>query len=61
MKRLNYEVVIEREDDPKAGYSAYCPGLPGCFSNGGTVAEARRNMREAMELYVESLLAHSWE
>lgn len=58
MKKLTYEIVIEREEDPKAGYSVYCPDLPGCFSNGGTAAEAKRNMREAMELHVETLLAH---
>lgn len=61
MKRLTYEIVIEREEDPKAGYSVYCPDLPGCFSNGGTSAEAKRNMREAMELHLESLLAHGEE
>jgi predicted RNase H-like HicB family nuclease len=61
MKRLVYEVVIEREEDPKAGYSVYCPDLPGCFSNGGTAAEAKRNMRDAMELYLESRLAHGEE
>ncbi|MGD0410098.1 MAG: type II toxin-antitoxin system HicB family antitoxin [Verrucomicrobiota bacterium] len=58
MKWLTYEIVIEREEDPKAGYSVHCPDLPGCFSNGGTVAEAKRNMREAMGLYLESLSAH---
>lgn len=58
MKQLEYQIVIEQEDDPAAGYSVSCPALPGCFSNGGTVEEAKRNMREAMELYIESLLAH---
>jgi predicted RNase H-like HicB family nuclease len=58
MKRLTYEIVIEREEDPKAGYSVHCPDLPGCFSNGGTAAEAKRNMREAMELHLECLLSH---
>ncbi len=58
MKPLRYEIVIEKEEDAAAGYSVSCPALPGCFSNGRTVAQARRNMREAMELYVESLLAH---
>ncbi len=58
MKPLRYEIVIEQDEDPKAGYSVYCPALPGCFSNGRTVAQARKNMREAMELYAESLLAH---
>jgi antitoxin HicB len=61
MKRVTYEIVIEREEDPKAGYSVYCPDLPGCFSNGGTMAEAKRNMREAMELYLETLTAHGGE
>ena len=53
-----YEIVIEKEEDVKAGYSVYCPALPGCFSNGGTPAEAKRNMREVMELYIATLLTH---
>ncbi|MDB6023093.1 MAG: hypothetical protein JWQ04_2950 [Pedosphaera sp.] len=55
MKKLTYEIVIEREEDRKAGYSVYCPDLPGCFSNGGSVAEARKNMAEAIALHLESL------
>ena len=31
---------------------------PGCFSNGRTIEEARRNMREAIRQHVASLLAH---
>ncbi len=58
MKKLTYEIVIEKEEDPKAGYSVYCPDLPGCFSNGGSVQEAKKNMAEAMELFLESLVAH---
>ena len=58
MKKLTYEIVIEREEDPTAGYSVYCPDLPGCFSNGGSVAEAKKNMRAAIELFLESLIAH---
>jgi len=54
---LTYEIVIEREEDPKAGYLVYCPDLPGCFSNGGSVAEAKENMREAIALHLESLQA----
>ena len=58
MKSLRYEIVIEKEEDSAAGYSVYCPALPGCCSNGRTPAQAKKNMREAMELYFESLLAH---
>ena len=57
MKKLTYEIVIEREEDPKAGYSVYCPDLPGCFSNGGSAAQAKKNMAEAVALHLESLRA----
>ncbi len=45
-------VVIERDE---YGYYAYCPGLPGCQSQGDTFEEAMANIREAVELYVETL------
>jgi predicted RNase H-like HicB family nuclease len=51
-----FAVVIEKEPEDE-GYSAYSPSLPGCCSNGGTIAEARRNMREALEQHVAALLA----
>lgn len=52
-----FEIVIEKEPEDE-GYSAYSPTLPGCFSNGLTVEEAKRNIREAVEQHVASLLAH---
>lgn len=57
MRFYTFEVVIEKEPED-AGYLAYSPTLPGCFSNGKTIEEARRNIREAIQLHVESLLAH---
>ncbi len=57
MKFYTFEIVIEREREDE-GYSAHSPTLPGCFSNGKTVEEARRNMREAIQQHVESLLSH---
>jgi predicted RNase H-like HicB family nuclease len=53
----NFEIVIEKEPED-AGYSAYSPSLPGCFSNGNTIEEARRNMRDAIQQHVAALLAH---
>jgi predicted RNase H-like HicB family nuclease len=32
-----------------------CPSLPGCISQGTTRDEALANIREAIELYIESL------
>ncbi len=32
-----------------------CPSLPGCVSQGRTKEEALKNIKEAIELYVEAL------
>jgi predicted RNase H-like HicB family nuclease len=34
-----------------------CPSLPGCRSQGANKAEALNNIREAIDLYIESLRA----
>ena len=53
LKYYSFEVVIEKEKGK--GYYAYSPNLPGCFSNGRTIEEARKNIREALESHLESL------
>jgi predicted RNase H-like HicB family nuclease len=35
--------------------SAYAPDLPGCVAAGDTIEETERLMKEAIELYIESL------
>ena len=57
MKFYNFEIVIEKEPEDE-GYLAYSPTLPGCFSNGKTIEETRRNIRDAIQLHIASLLAH---
>jgi len=57
MKFYSFEIIIEKEPDDE-GYLAYSPSLPGCFSNGKTIEEAKRNIREAVQLHVASLLSH---
>jgi len=56
MRFFTFEIVIEREAEDE-GYSAHSPTLPGCFSNGKTIEEAKRNIREAIQLHVATLLA----
>lgn len=57
MKFCTFEIVIEKEpDDPR--YFAYGPTLPGCFSNGATIEDVKRNLREAIQQHMESLVAH---
>jgi len=45
-------VVIEK-DEP--GFYAWCPELKGCHSQGQSLDEAIANIREAIELYLETL------
>jgi len=49
---VKIRVVIEYDPEAKA-FAAYCPELPGCTSAGDTEEEAFRNIREAIELYLE--------
>lgn len=57
MKFYSFQIVIEKEPDDE-GYFAYCPNLPGCFSNGATIKETKGNVREAVELHLASLREH---
>lgn len=47
-------VVIERDDH---GFYAWCPELKGCQSQGATLDEMMANIREAVELYLETVSA----
>ncbi|MBI1984341.1 MAG: type II toxin-antitoxin system HicB family antitoxin [Acidobacteria bacterium] len=45
--------------ESEGGYTVIVPLLPGCVSYGKTVEEATRNAREAIELHLENVAAHS--
>ena len=49
--QFKFRVVLEYDPETKS-YSAVCPELPGCASAGDTEAEARRNIGEAIRLYL---------
>ncbi len=51
---MNYKIsiVIEKDD---YGYYAYCPELEGCQTQGDTLDEVMANIKEAIELYLETL------
>jgi predicted RNase H-like HicB family nuclease len=57
MKFYTFEIIVEKEAE-NGGYAAYSPTLPGCFSNGKTIEDAKRNIREAIQQHIASLLAH---
>ena len=53
MMSRQFTAIIEREDD---GYVALCPELD-IASQGDTVNEARANLAEAIELFMETASA----
>jgi len=55
-KVFSYSVFYEAARE--GGYVAFVPALPGCHTQGETLEETERNVREAIELYLESLTAH---
>jgi len=50
---MNLRVILEPSEE--GGYTAVVPSLPGCVSEGDTREEALKNIREAIELYLESV------
>ena len=49
---MKVNIVIEKD---QYGYYAYCPELKGCHSQGESLEEALSNIKEAIELYLETL------
>jgi predicted RNase H-like HicB family nuclease len=51
------QVILFQGDD---GYIiAECPSLPGCISQGRTMEEAVDNIREAILIYIETLIDYN--
>lgn len=59
-KRTNKKIhsyPVLYEADPEGGFVVFAPTLPGCHTQGETLEEAERNIAEAIELYLECLVA----
>jgi predicted RNase H-like HicB family nuclease len=49
---MKYKIVLNKTDE---GYSVSCPGLPGCWSQGKTEAEAIENIKDAIQEYLAAV------
>ena len=60
MKTYVFEVVIEEDsfEDGRMAYHAFCPALKGASTWGYTKEEALKNIREVVQMTVESILEH---
>jgi predicted RNase H-like HicB family nuclease len=52
----SYTVFFEAAEG--GGYVATVPLLPGCHTQGESLEQAERNVVDAIELYIEALVAH---
>jgi len=48
---MHIKIILEPSEE--GGYTAIVPALPGCISEGNTREGALKNIREAIELYLE--------
>lgn len=49
---MKYRIALIESEE---GFSVSCPGLPGCFSQGETEAEALENIQIAIQEYLAAI------
>ena len=54
---MRHYTVVFTYDPETASFGVRVPALPGCYSDGATVEEALRNVREAIVGHIEALEA----
>ena len=59
MAQLTYKIRLQKE--PDGGFTVSVPALPGCITFGKDMDEAIVMAKEAIELYIESLVEHGDE
>lgn len=52
VQELQFKVIVECDED--GVYVAEVPELPGCYTQGRTLEEARKRIKEAIQLVLES-------
>ena len=49
-KTYFFPIIIEKDED---GYTASCPALQGCYTQGDSYEEAMENIMDAIKLHIE--------
>lgn len=53
MEKYKVSVIIQKDKD---GYFAFCPELPGCYTQGNSFEEILGNIKDAVKLYIEDMI-----
>jgi len=56
MKEYQYTIILD-PDPEEGGYTVTVPALPGCVTQGETIEEAIAMAKDAIHLYIETLIA----
>lgn len=55
MKEYQYTIILHPDSD-EGGYTVTVPALPGCVTQGETLEEAITMAKDAIHLYIDSLI-----
>ncbi|OGK11848.1 hypothetical protein A2954_05690 [Candidatus Roizmanbacteria bacterium RIFCSPLOWO2_01_FULL_37_12] len=58
MKILSYRTIIQRDGKR---YHGFVPMLPGCHTDGKTIEETRKNLKEVIKLWIETSESMGWK
>jgi antitoxin HicB len=56
MSEYTYTIILEPDPD-EGGYTVTVPALPGCVTQGETIEEAIVMAKDAIRLFIETLMA----
>ena len=56
-RNYDFKTIIQEEDGV---FVASVPAVPGCHAQGTTYEEARKNIKEALELCLEEARSNKW-
>ena len=56
MKKRIYNLTVVIEQDETGKFLALCPALQGCYTEGETIPQAMKLIKDAIRLYIEDRL-----
>jgi len=60
VKTIDAQYVCKFRPEPEGGFTVRCAAFPELITDGGSLEEARRNAREALELCVDVYRDKGW-